>query len=277
MREDRAVFSVALEEKRDDFAAAPSPHQKEWMLRRALREFADDIGHLDRVVKGFIPGVERPAITDAWGKSEASYDADELIIQGQQVMQAWERPLMKRLAEGAAASHGDVLEVGFGMGISATLLQEVGVRSYTIVECNDEVIARFEAWKRNYPGRDIRLLRGMWQEVVDDLDTYDGILFDTYPLSQEEYLRNEVAGTSYTHAGEFFPVASARLREGGVFTYFTCEIDTLSRGHQRLLLEHFDAFTVSVVRGLEPPAGCQYWWADSMAAVEARRSGKAGR
>ena len=88
-------------------------------------------------------------------------------------------------------------------------------------------------------------------------------------LSREEYLRNEVHGTAYHHAGEFFPLAAAKLRPGGVMTYFSCEIDTLSRGHQRLLLEHFDSFQVSVVRGLEPPVGCQYWWASSMVVVEA--------
>lgn len=103
------------------------------------------------------------------------------------------------------------------------------------------------------------------------MDLYDGILFDTYPVSQNEYVRNEVRGTAYTHCGEFFPVAARVLRPGGVFTCFTCEIDTISRGHQRLLLEHFDRFNVTVVRGLKPPVGCQYWWADSMAVVEAEK------
>ncbi|MCG8589833.1 MAG: hypothetical protein MJE66_11130 [Proteobacteria bacterium] len=44
------------------------------------------------------------------------------------------------------------------------------------------------------------------------------------------------------------------------------------RWRQRLLLEHFDSFQVHVVRGLTPPPGCQYWWSDSMAVVQARRA-----
>lgn len=265
-------FSVRLESHDPRFGQAPSEFQRDWLLGRALLEFGNDLAHLSRTLRGFVPGVERPPITDHWEPAAAAYDEAELLIQNQQVMQAWERPLMKALAEAAAQSHGDVLEVGFGMGISAGLIQDVGVRSYTIVECNEQVIRRFADWKAGYPGRDIRLIEGRWQDVVGQLGRYDGILFDTYPLSQEEYLKNEVAGTAYTHCGEFFPVAAQVLQPGGVFTYFTCEIDTLSRGHQRLLLEHFDRLTVSVVRGLEPPVGCQYWWADSMAVVEAGKA-----
>lgn len=271
LERDFDEFTVRLEATGPSFAQAPTGFQREWLLGRAVLEFGNDLSHLSRTMRALVPGLERPPITDHWETSSAAYDDAELLIHDQQVMQAWERPLMKALAETAAQSHGDVLEVGFGMGISASLIQAVGVRSYTIVECNDQVIRRFEQWKAGYPGRDIRLIEGRWQDVVGELGRYDGILLDTYPLSQEEYLRNEVAGTAYTHCGEFFPVAARVLEPGGVFTYFTCEIDTLSRGHQRLLLEHFDRFTVSVVRGLEPPVGCQYWWADSMAVVEAHK------
>lgn len=269
MKQEFSKFDISVAFKTDDFAAAPTNYQRDWMLHRAAREFGNDLLHLDHQVNNFINGVERPSIDESWKASEASYDDTELIIQGQQVMQAWEHPLMKALAKASGESHGDILEVGFGMAISATYLQEVGIQSYTVIECNEQVISRFEHWKQNYTGKNIRLVKGMWQEVVEQLGTYNGILFDTYPLSQEEFIRNEVEGLPYTHCGEFFPVAVSLLREGGVFTYFSCEIDTLSRGHQRLLLESFDSFEVSVVRDLEPPEGCQYWWTDSMVVVKA--------
>ncbi len=269
MKQKFKEFDITVEFNDDDFAIAPSSYQRNWMLNRAMREFGDDLSHLEQQIITFVSGVERPTINDDWKDSEADYEEDELIIQGQQVMQSWEYPLMKALAEAVGSNHGDVLEVGFGMAISASCLQDVGIRSYTVIECNDQVISRYRRWKENYPQNDIRLVKGMWQDVVDKLATYDGILFDTYPLSQEEYVRNEVEGLPYTHCGEFFPVAARLLKKGGVFTYFSCEIDTLSRGHQRLLLEHFDSFEVSVVRGLEPPEDCQYWWTESMVMVKA--------
>lgn len=271
MKRQYDKFGISIEASADRFTAFPSQFQKEWMLGRAFGEFADDLEHLDALSGHLVPGLERPPIGDSWESSAAAQSPGELVIQGQQVMQAWERPLMQRLAAAAARRGGDVLEVGFGMGISASYILAAGVRSYTVIECNDGVIETFERWRQRYPQTEIRLVRGRWQDAAEQLGEYDGILFDTYPLSQEEYLRNEVNGRAYSHAGEFFPLAAAKLRPGGVFTYFSCEIDSLSRGHQRLLLRHFDSFEVSVVRGLTPPAGCQYWWASSMVMVTATR------
>lgn len=272
MKRQDDKFIISVEAKGNQFTRFPSPFQKEWLLGRAIGEFSDDLEHLDELSHHLVAGVERPSIDNHWETSAADQNDAELVIQGQQVMQAWEKPLMQRMALASAQSRGDILEVGFGMGISASFIVEAGVRSYTVIECNDQVIAGFERWRLRYPNTEIRLIRGRWQDVTAQLAEYDGILFDTYPLSQDEYVRNEVNGRAYSHAGEFFPLAAAKLRPGGTFTYFTCEIDSLSRGHQRLILRHFDSFQVSVVRGLKPPVGCQYWWADSMAMVTATRS-----
>jgi hypothetical protein len=59
------------------------------------------------------------------------------------------------------------------------------------------------------------------------------------------------------------------LRPGGVFTYYTNEIDSFSRAHQRLILRYFTSLSLSVVHDLAPPADCNYWWADSMVVARA--------
>jgi guanidinoacetate N-methyltransferase len=153
------------------------------------------------------------------------------------------------------------------MGISATYIQECGVQSHTIIECNDDVVRAFEKWKDRRPARDIRLIYGKWQDVVDRLGRYDGILFDTYPLDEDEFIAHVI--NSITFAEHFFPVAAQCLKEGGVFTYYTNEIDSFSRRHQRLLFKYFSSFTLSVVKPLSPPEDCNYWWADSMVVVKA--------
>jgi guanidinoacetate N-methyltransferase len=171
------------------------------------------------------------------------------------------------MAQAVTASQGDVLEVGFGRGISATFIQECGVKSHTIVECNPSVIRRFHKWKGGYPGIDIRLIEGMWQDTTSQLRLYDGIFFHTFPLNEQEYL--EQALDSVTFAGQFFPVAAAHLRPCGIFTYMTNEIDSLSRGHQRLLLQYFRSFTVSILPLQVPEDTRDTWWADSMVIVRA--------
>ena len=76
---------------------------------------------------------------------------------------------------------------------------------------------------------------------------------------------------SVTFAEHFFATAARCLRPGGVFSYFTNEIDSFSRRHQRKLLEYFASLSLEVVRGLRPPPDSNYWWADSMVVVRARQ------
>jgi amino acid adenylation domain-containing protein len=251
----------------DGFVRPPTDSQRNWILQRALDEFADDVRHLDDLSKRLVGGSDRPEIRGEWGAARATLTASQLTIAEQQVMQDWERPLMKAMAELAAAAHGDVLEVGFGMGISGTYLQECGIKSHTIIECNDDVFSRAQQWRNQHPDRRIRLLQGKWHEVLDQLDTYDAVLFDTYPLSEEEF--RDAVINSVTFAESFFPVAARLLRPGGVFTYYTNEIDSFSRRHQRRLLDHFGSLTLAVVRSLKPPEDCNYWWADSMVVIGA--------
>ena len=262
-------FEIALKLQDDRFINPPLEGQRSWLIRRTMDEIADDLRHLDEVSRRFVPGSARPRLATQleWHKSKASYDQSQLIIEGQQVMQDWEAPLMEAMAKVVTESHGDVLELGFGMGISATYIQKFGVKSYTIVEYNDEVVKRFEKWKSQYPGRDIRLIHGRWHDVIDRLGTYDGVFFDTVPTYEEEYLREVI--DNVVMAEDFFPVAAKCLRKGGVFTWYTNEIDTLSRRHQRLIREYFSCYTVTVAGPLFPPADCHYWFADSMVVVKA--------
>lgn len=260
-------FEVFLKINKDEFLTPPRANQRNWLLRRALDEFSDDLLALDDVSKRFVSGSDRTDIARGWAESHAEYRSSELIIEGQQVMQDWEAPLMKAMADIVTEQRGDVLEVGFGMGISASYIQAKGPRSHTIIECNRDVMQAFDEWTGRYPGRDIRLVQGRWQDVVDDLGMFDGIFFDTYPASEAEFEESVI--NSITFAEGFIPVAAKLLRPGGVFSYYTNEIDSFSRRHQRFLLSHFSSFTLSVVRSLLPPDDCHYWWADSMVLIKA--------
>jgi amino acid adenylation domain-containing protein len=264
-----ADFDVAI--NITDKAFIPPPHGdcglREALLHKVEEELRDDLVSLDKLTRNFVPGSEREYIDQDWKTSDAIYDGSQLLIEDQQVMQDWQHPLMRKLAEIAASSHGHVLEIGFGMGISSTYMLEMGIKAYTVIECNQQVIDHFDQWKKRFPGVDINLIPGKWQEVIDDLGMFDAILFDTYPQDEEEFVKYVV--NSVTFAEHFFPTAAGHLKEGGIFTYYTNEIDSFSRRHQRKLLDYFNRVSMEVVRGLEPPADCKNWWADSMAAIKA--------
>ena len=254
-----SAFELTLDVRDDAFLRPPRESQRNWLLNRFLREAAEDLQALDALAARFVPGGER----------DLPEDMRRADLRDEQIMEDWQLPLMEAMSAIAARAGGDVLEVGFGRGVSATMLQRHGVRSHTILECNPSVIARFERWSADYPDRDVRLVPGLWQDTIGGLGQFDAIFFHTYPLDEDESV--ELLARSVTFAAHFFPTAAAHLRPGGVLTYFSGEMDSIGRSHQRLLFEHFDSFRVRRV-ALQVPTDVQdTWWADVMAVVEAVR------
>jgi guanidinoacetate N-methyltransferase len=252
-------FEIELTIKNDAFIRPPHEGQRNWLLNRTLRELSDDLVATDELARRFVPGSTRNLPPDM-----ASAELDEL-----QIMEDWQRPLMEAMAEIVSGPERDVLEIGFGRGISAAMIQAQGVRSHTVVECNRSIADRFEDWKKTHARGPVDLVFGTWQEVVDSLGQYDAVFFHTYALNEEESI--EYLGASTTFAEHFFPTAAAKLREGGVFTYLTNEIDTLSRSHQRSLYRFFRSIRTQRVALTLPDDVQDAWWADSMIVIEATK------
>jgi amino acid adenylation domain-containing protein len=246
----------------ESFFGAPREMQREWLLGQLLAEVDDDLRHRAVQSRAFVPGRGSLAARPEEHRGNRRLAADE-------IMEDWQLPVMAEMAAAVTATHGDVLEVGFGRGISASYIQERGVRSHTVVEVNDWVVRDFFApWRRAHPDRDVRLVHGRWQDA-NDLGRFDGIFFHAFPLDAEEFVAHVVG--SVTYAEHFFPAAAAHLRPGGVFTYLSHEIDSLSRRHQRSLLRHFASFSARVVPLSLPPDVKDLWWSPSMVAVKAVR------
>ena len=95
-----------------------------------------------------------------------------------QVMMGWEAPIMSASAAYVCQSGGDILEIGFGMGISAGYIQSHSINSHTIIENHPDVIPKAQAWAQGKSN--ITIITGSWYDVRDDLSTYDGLFYDTW-------------------------------------------------------------------------------------------------
>lgn len=70
-------------------------------------------------------GLESREDRAEWVGIKADLTEERLDIDGHPVMQSWEAPYMASLAAVATRNGGRVLEVGFGLGLSAGAIQSV--------------------------------------------------------------------------------------------------------------------------------------------------------
>lgn len=188
---------------------------------------------------------ERPNLTDT-----------SLLIKEYQVMQRWESNYMKSLAAIATSGGGDILEVGFGMGISARYIQKsMKINSHTIAECHPEVIkSASDLFREDIASRRVRLIEGFWEDRTPEIpdESFDGILFDSCPLD---------SGVEYFQFFPFFKEAHRLLKEGGTFTYFSDEATEISDTHrQELIKAGFRAEDINFkICKVNPPISCEYW------------------
>src|SRR3989339_528419 len=105
----------------------------------------------------------------------------------------------------------------------------------------------------------IKPLFGFWQEITKFIpsETFDGILFDTYPITKEEIHKNHFP---------FFCEAFRLLKDGGVLTYYSDEIDSFSEEHINCLRRAGFTDIQSMVCVVNPPQDCKYWKSDRILA-----------
>ena len=95
-----------------------------------------------------------------------------------EVMMDWEDNIMSASAAYICQNGGDILEIGFGMGISADYIQTHTIASHTIIENHPQVIPKAQAWASGKTN--VTIITSSWFDVKDTLSTYDGLFYDTY-------------------------------------------------------------------------------------------------
>ncbi len=114
-----------------------------------------------------------------------------------EVMMDWEDSIMQASANYVCENGGDILEIGFGMGISANYIQANSINSHTIVENHPQVIEKANLWAADKPN--VTIIEGDWYTIKDELSTYDGIFYDTYGDENYENLKDPL--DNLTNAG----------------------------------------------------------------------------
>jgi guanidinoacetate N-methyltransferase len=199
--------------------------------------------------------------SQAWKTAPAVMDEHTLRILGHPVMEDWERPYMRKLAEIATRNGGQILEIGYGMGLSAGYISEnPRVRRHIIIEVNHDVADLARKFRDSQPPGRVEIIEGLASEVVDQLEDgcCDGILHDAYPLDESQ-VQNQAhfAGTAYR-----------LLKPGGIFTYFSDEPTEYRPEHRRMLVAAgFTEDNISAeIVPVAPPPDCMYWKSDTILA-----------
>ena len=119
-----------------------------------------------------------------------------------QIMMEWEKPYMEKSIE-LLKPFGKVLEIGFGMGYSATKICSFeAVEEYNVIECTPIVWEKFEEFKSEQyilrPDLKINLIKGRWEDILSTTEIYDCIYFDDYSLDANKMIMND-RGTNFLH------------------------------------------------------------------------------
>ena len=224
---------------------------------RQLPEWEREYKHSDAQMIHYTP--------EQWKTAKADFSEHDLQILGEPVMEDWEEPYMRILAEIATSRGGVILEVGFGMGISARFIQQAPISRHIIIEANQEVAHRANEWA-NTCQIETEVIEGLWQDAILRIpdDSLDGILFDTYPLTEKELYQNHF---------HFFPYAFSRLKKDGILTYYSDETEWFSDIHiKRLTMAGFDSRGIGgTVVDVNPPEMCEYWKSTTILAPRVRK------
>jgi spermidine synthase len=120
-------------------------------------------------------------------------DKENVLMRGKfMVMGDWETSYMKATIEACNITNKDhVLEIGFGLGISANFIQQHKPASHTIIECDQTVIdTKLKEFQKTHDN--VIILEGTWQSVIFKKEfkkKYNVIYFDDYPFSNTNSIK----------------------------------------------------------------------------------------
>ena len=130
----------------------------------------------------------------SYTSSTLIFSDDKITISGSdaQVMMDWEAPIMSASAAYVTQGSGDILEIGFGMGIASGYIQSHSISSHTIIENHPQIISKSREWASGKSN--VTIVSQSWADVTGSLGTYDGIFYDTYGDNRNYLFSSSLSG-----------------------------------------------------------------------------------
>jgi protein arginine N-methyltransferase 2 len=151
---------------------------------------------------------------------------------GKSVMMEWETSWMEESAKIICKNGGDILNIGFGMGVIDSFIQTHPINTHTIIEAHPDVYNKMieDGWDKK---PNVKIIFSKWQDVIGDLPKYDGIYFDTW--------------LDYGLYNILFPNIKNILKLNGIFSFWNGYSDRIIDPNiVNLLYEDFEINTLSI-------------------------------
>ena len=179
----------------------------------------------------------KPSTINAHTSSSVSMSEDgkTLYSDNELIMMEFERPMMEAAAKTIGEKGGDVMNVGFGMGIVDSEIQKYNPKSHTIIEIHPDIQKRI--LKDNWDLKpNVNLFFGDWRSFVDDIPPMDAIYFDT--LDDQEFI-------------DFISIAWKFLKPNGIFSYYNNPLSVdntilLKQNYTDIIHEYYDVEIESI-------------------------------
>jgi len=126
--------------------------------------------------------------------------------QSNPIMMDWENNIMQESAKVICRNGGDILNIGFGMGIIDNYIQKENFKTHTIIECHSDVIQKMkkDEWFNKI---NTKVINDKWQNSIKNIGTFDGVYYNTW---KDDYL---------SFIGEVHKIVNT----GGIFSFFNTQ------------------------------------------------------